>query len=91
MNAIPPTIPAGCEAFAKAAAALAEAHGIERFDMTMRPKFERDDYDSKRSLNGDIKVAFWQTDGRGRPSRNIRVSYECRVEIATEYTPESVN
>jgi len=47
MNATPPPIPAGCEGFAKAAAALAEAHGIERFEMTMRPKFARDDFAEK--------------------------------------------
>jgi hypothetical protein len=91
MNAMPPQLPPGCEAFAKAAAALAEAHGIERFDMIMRPAFERDDYESKRSLNGEIKVSFWQTDGRGRPSRNIRVRYEAAIEIAVEYSEESSN
>lgn len=90
MNATPPTIPAGCEDFAQAAASLAEAHGINRFEMTMRPDYREDDIDRNR-VSGEIKVSFWRTDGRGRPSRNIRVSYEACVEIAPEYTPESVS
>jgi len=89
MNPQPAKLPDGCEAFARAAAALAEAHGIEKFEMTMKPKFGRDDFDAKKTFNGDIRVTFWQTDGRGRPSRNIRVRYEASVEVAVEYTPES--
>lgn len=89
MKAEPAKLPQGCEAFAKAAAELAEEHSIESFEMTMKPKFARDDFASRQTYSGDIKVRFWQTDGRGRPSRNIRVRYEASVEFAVEYTPES--
>jgi len=90
MNAQPPAIPAGCEEFAKAAAALAEEHGIRAFEMTMTPAIDRSNLASG-GVRGEIKVSYWSTDGRGRPSRNIRVVYDVCVELAVEYTAESTD
>lgn len=90
MNVEPAKLPDGLEAFAKAAAILAEENGIDAFEMTVKPKFELGNY-FLRSLYGEIKVRFWQTDGRGRPSRNIVVNYQSSIELPVEYTPASSN
>lgn len=92
MNATTPTVPPSLEGFAKAAAALAEAQGIKRFEMTVEVDFDDEKkFEPKPDWCGSIKVIYWATDGRGRPSRNIRIHYTAKMEAVVEYTPESAS
>jgi hypothetical protein len=91
MQAItPPEIPEIHVAFAKAVANLAAAHGIDRFEMTFRPKWEMrmgDDYDQR--INGDMKIIFADVDGRGRPCRNLSINLDARLSLPIQSNPES--
>jgi len=88
MKATPPKLPEGVEAFAQSVAAMAESHGIERFEMTFRPDWG-DDFKSRQSITGPLRITYWLKDGRGRPSRNIRISMEARLDLIVEESPES--
>lgn len=48
-------------------------------------------FDPKPDWTGTVKVIYWATDGRGRPSRNIRIHYLAKMESVVQYTPESVS
>lgn len=85
-----PTLPDSCMLFAKAAAALAESHGITSFEMKIKPDFG-EDYTSERSIQGDIVVHYWAKDGRGRPSRNIRINVVTNLTATVEWSPESTS
>lgn len=84
----PPEIPDSQVAFAKAVAAIAESHGIDRFSMTFRPKFE-DRLKQDSRISGDLKIQFSATDGRGRPCRGLSIRLETNLELVIESNPES--
>ena len=90
MKATPPTIPPALEGFAKAAAALAQSHGIKRFEMSVHLDYgEENELNPKVSNDGEIKVIYNARDGRGRPAVNLAIHYESKVRIALVTTPES--
>ena len=86
----PPTIPSALEGFAKAAAALAESHGIKRFEMNVQVGYgDEDQFEPRVHHSGEVKVIFTATDGRGRPCTNLAVHYTAKVRAALISTPES--
>ena len=91
MNATPTTIPTALEGFAKAAAALAESHGIKRFEMTVQVAYgTENEFEPKVHHTGEVKVIYNAVDGRGRPANNLAVHYDSHVRIALRSTPESI-
>jgi len=89
---IPPKIPDTHVAFAKAVANLAAAHGIDRFEMTFRPKWEtRMDENYDHRIHGDMKIIFADVDGRGRPCRNLSINLAANLSLPIESNPESYN
>lgn len=92
MNASLPTIPPSLEGFAKASAALAESHGIKRFEMTVEVAYsDVSMFFPEVYHTGDVKVIFSSTDGRGRPAINLAVHYNAHMRLALQTTPESSN
>lgn len=92
MNATPPIIPPALEGFAKAAAALAESHGIKRFEMTVQVDYgDEDQFEPRVHHTGEVKVIFSAKDGRGRPCSNLAVHYDAKMRVALTSTPESVS
>ena len=91
MNAItPPKVPDSHVAFAKAAADLAAAHGIDRFEMTFRPKWEQRIADNfAPRVHGDMKIIFADVDGRGRPCRNLSINLVANLSLPIQSNPES--
>lgn len=85
-----PSIPEAHIAFAKACAALAEASGIDRFQLTYRPSFESvREMQNGQHISGDLRIDFHAKDGRGRPSRNLAVTLSAVLVHSIETTPES--
>jgi hypothetical protein len=91
-NAItPPKVPDSHVAFAKMVAELAVGHGIDRFEMTFRPKWnclstgERPD----PRIHGDMKIVFSDSDGRGRPCRNLAINLVTYLALEIESNPTS--
>lgn len=92
MNTETPKIPASLEGFAKAAADLAESHGIKKFEMTVGLSFDdQKNVSPQPDWDGSIRVKYWSADGRGRPSPNIRVEYLAKMEMEVLYSPASTN
>ena len=86
----PPKIQETHIAFAKAAANLAAAHGIDRFEMTFRPKFEdRIGQKYDRRVHGEMKINFADVDGRGRPCRNLSIDLVANLSLPIDCNPES--
>lgn len=94
MNTItPPSIPDSQVAFAKAVADLAVSHGIDRFEMTFRPKW---DWSARATgprmdprIHGDLKILLADIDGRGRPCRNLSINLVANLALPILSTPES--
>lgn len=75
-------------AFANGLAKLAAEHEIDRVDLTISPTWNgvAGDRDFKY---GDIKIAYSQVDGRGRPGINLTITVEAGLTHKIVYTPES--
>jgi len=84
----PPKLPDSCENFAKAVAAIAESHGVDQFQMTFRPDFEKD-HESRRLITGDMKIVYSSKDGRGRPCRKLNINLTANLGFIIENEPES--
>lgn len=85
----PPQIPSSMVAFAQAVADIAEQYGIDKFTIAMRPDFDTR-MKMDRRIDGNLKVHFSASDGRGRPCRGLAISLESRLELVLESNPESV-
>ncbi len=87
MNKLTPTeIPESHVMFAKEIAFSARKHGIEKFTLEYKPKFDTDN--AALTFWGTLKVFFSSTDGRGRPANNLRISYETSLDHVVSPTPE---
>lgn len=90
MQITPPTIPDKHTEFAKAVAAIADTHGIDRFQMTFRPRFDdrvSPDYD--RRIEGDMCIHYSSVDGRGRPSRALSINLKANLVLTIVQEPTS--
>lgn len=74
MNVTPPEIQDKHAAFAKAVAAVADAHGVERFKLTFRPH-----YDPR--IEGELAINYSAVDGRGRPARSLVISMTANLSV----------
>ncbi len=70
--------------FARDVAALAEKHGVDRFELSLKPGFNYGCY-----VTGDIVIAYYAVDGRGRPCRNLHISCNANIRHVIEANPES--
>lgn len=85
-----PDIPETHVAFAKAVAALADGCGIERFQLTFRPHWHGlREMERGQHINGDLRIDYHSTDGRGRPCRNLAITLTATLVQHIEKTPES--
>jgi hypothetical protein len=83
-------IPENHVEFAKAVSELADKFGMDKFEMTYRPKYgEHLDRGIDRRVNGDMKIHYSAVDGRGRPSRNLTINCEARLALDIERNPSS--
>ncbi len=83
-----PVLPDKLIEFAKGVAKLAAETGVDRVDLVIRPSW-RGICGVRDKLYGEVKIAYWQTDGRGRPSENLRVSVVSTMDHSVIYTPSS--
>lgn len=90
LNVVAPVIPQSHADFANELAAIADKYRMDRFTMTYRPNFDErfsDKYDSR--IHGDMKIHYSSVDGRGRPSKNLKVCCEANFSIQIKSNPES--
>lgn len=89
MNAFEaPEIPQAHIKFAKAVAAVANEHGMNRFSMTYRPDFISS-IKMPSMLRGELKINYSAADGRGRPYHNLKIVLDSSLTIDIVSTPES--
>jgi hypothetical protein len=80
----PVKVPQGVIDFALAVAKLADSHGLEQFEMKVKPKFELTDVgsDYPETLSGMEMLVFYSNeDGRGRQKRNLIVSVKSETNM----------
>lgn len=89
MNTVtPPEIPESHVIFAKAVADAATANGIDDFTLTYSPR-RHGVSEMDRSFRGTLKITFSQSDGRGRPCRNLAIEMESTLRLKIESNPPS--
>ena len=92
MENIPtPKLPEGYTAFAKSIKDLAVLNNIDNFVLSIKPKYQDGLYTQGFSVHGEVKIHYWQTDGRGRPSENLRLIFDGSHTVELIKNPESSN
>ena len=83
-----PKIPENIIKFAEAVRKAANENGIEKFHGKLKPKFKlRLDLDER--FNGEVRIDFSNTDGRGRPANNLNIEMDASIKHTISSTPES--
>jgi hypothetical protein len=76
--------------FARAVAKLADEYGMDRFEMTYRPKSSWPDEDrTDRRISGDMQIRYSSTDGRCRPCKNLSVNINANFSLTLLEQQES--
>lgn len=86
----PLEIPASHIAFANEVAALAEKNGIKGFTMEYEPDWHGEGSWDRR-VRGKAKINYSSADGRGRPCRNLNITFDALIVHEIESNPESSN
>jgi hypothetical protein len=86
----PIIVPPSHIAFASEVAAIAEKNGIKSFTMEYTPDWTGSEAWDHR-VKGSAKILFTAIDGRGRPCRNLSISFDARISHNIESNPESYN
>ena len=85
-----PKIPVSLKGFAESVALLAQANGIKGFEMKADVEYEhRNEFEPEPVHSGEVKVVYRAKDGRGRPSRGLKVYYDSRTTVTLLDEPES--
>lgn len=82
-------IPTKFEDFSKAVAALADAHGIKVFTMSIKPEFL--DFPIDQHVSGDLLINYSSKDGRGRPRKKLTMQLDARLTHYLQNDPDSFN
>ena len=76
--------------FANAVASLAEKNGIAAFTMEYEPHWDRnggEEWDHR--VRGKARISYKDKDGRGRPCRNLGITFDATVTHVIESNQES--
>ena len=87
----PLEIPASHIAFAKAVADLADKNGIASFTLEYEPHWDHRGQRWDRRVRGSAKINYSANDERGRPCRNLSVTFDAVITHGIESNPESSN
>lgn len=84
-----PVIPESYIQFAKDVADLAEKAGMSNFLLKYTPDSFETGIENYRNVEGDVLFYYSANDGRGRPSKNLSVTFKANVSVPIISSPNS--